>query len=358
MRLDEHTAKELLAEIGFRIPRGYLATTTAEAVDACRRIGGAVVLKPLLLTGKRGKAGLIRFAESDDDAHREAEELFAHLDVEKLRIEERVAIDREVYIGVVNDGSQRSPVVLYSDEGGVDIESVAAVTKHAVDIRTGLGIDRAQHITGSETAPLLVALYNFYRAWDAELVEINPLAKTTDGQLVALDAKLIIDDAALDRHPGLSRAEERGTDLERQAKAAGLYYIELDGEVGILANGAGLTMATLDAVHFYGGHPANFMEIGGDAYRKAEQALRIVLGNPRVTSLLVNLCGAYARTDVMIEGFLAAWKSLSPRLPLALSIRGTGQERARRLVRDELGIEPFDTMDEAIKSAIEPTGTR
>jgi succinyl-CoA synthetase beta subunit len=358
MRLDEHTAKELLAERGFRIPRGYLATTTAEAVDARRRIGGAVVLKPLLLTGKRGKAGLIRFAESDDDARREAEELFAHLDVEKLRIEELVDIDREIYIAVVNDGSQCSPVVLYSDEGGVDIESVEAVTKYAIDIRTGLGIDHAQHITGSEIAPLLVALYDFYQAWDAELVEINPLAKTTDGELIALDAKLVVDDAALDRHPGLSPAEKKGTDLEQQAKAAGLYYIEFDGDVGILANGAGLTMATLDAVHFYGGRPANFMEIGGDAYRKAEQALRIVLGNPRVTSLLVNLCGAYARTDVMIEGFLAAWKSLSPRLPLAFSIRGTGQERAQRLVRDELGLEPFETMDEAIQSAIELAGTK
>jgi succinyl-CoA synthetase beta subunit len=356
MRLDEQAAKELLADRGFRIPRGYVATTAAEAIDARRHIGGAVVIKPLLLTGKRGKAGLIRFATTDEEVGREAEKLFAQTSAQRLRVEEQVHIEREIYIGVVNDGTERSPVVLFSEQGGVDIESSGAVTKHPVDIRSGLEMEQAQGFAGNELGPLLTDLYRFYREWDAELIEINPLARTTDGELVALDAKLIIDDAALGRHPGLARAEDSGTPLERQAKAAGLYYIELEGNVGILANGAGLTMATLDAVQFYGGQSANFMEIGGDAYRKAEQALHLVLANPRVKSLLVNLCGAYARTDVMIEGFLAAWKALSPSLPLALSIRGTGQERAHQLVRDELGIEPFQTMDEAVQAAIEAIG--
>lgn len=352
MRVDEHTAKELLAARGFRVPRGEVATSPDEAVEAHRRIGGEVVVKPLLLTGRRGKAGLIRFAESESETSAAARDLLANPNVERLRVEERIPIAREIYVGIVNDTDRRSPVVLYSDQGGVDIESVESVTKERVDIRTGLAIDRARAVAGNDAGPLLLALYDFYREWDAELVEINPLARTTEGALVALDAKLVVDDAALSRHPELPAVEPSGTDLERRARAAGLYYIELDGNVGILANGAGLTMATLDTVHFYGGRPANFMEIGGDAYRKAEEALGIVLANPRVKSLLVNLCGAYARTDVMIEGFLAAWKSLSPRLPLALSIRGTGQERAQRLVREELGVEPFPTMDEAVQAAV------
>ena len=191
-----------------------------------------------------------------------------------------------------------------------------------------------------------------YRALDADLLEINPLAVTTAGELIALDAKLAVDDSALARHEELPVTPDDGTALEKKAREAGLYYIELDGDVGVLANGAGLTMATLDAVRFYGGRPANFMEIGGDAYRKAHEALEIVLGNPRVRSLLVNLCGAYARTDVMIEGFLTGWQALAPSVPVVFSIHGTGEARAIELVNETLGLEPFDEMDDAVKEAI------
>lgn len=357
MRVDEHDAKTLLAKSGFVIPRGDVAYTPEEAVDVARGIEGVVVLKPLLLSGKRGKAGLIRVARDDEQVRREAESLLSEPNVKKLRLEERVEIARELYIGVVNDGRRQSPVVLYSQEGGVDIESVETIVTEPVDIRTGLDLGAARRIAGDEVAPLLVELYRFYRRVDAELVEINPLARTPDGRHLALDAKLVVDSSALFRHPEIPRSPDSGTALEREARAAGLYYIELDGNVGILANGAGLTMATLDAVRFHGGRAANFMEIGGDAYRKAELALGIVLANPRVRSLLVNLCGAYARTDVMIEGFLAAWKSMSPDLPVSFSIRGTGQERAQELVRDGLGIEPCDTMDEAIRVAVQGAET-
>jgi succinyl-CoA synthetase beta subunit len=200
---------------------------------------------------------------------------------------------------------------------------------------------------------MLVSLYALYWELDAELLEINPLAMTADGTLAALDCKLIIDDSAVSRVPNLPAPAPTGTALERQARADGLTYIELDGAVGVLANGAGLTMATMDAINYYGGRPANFMEIGGDAYRKAELALSIVLSNPRVTSLLVNLCGAFARTDVMVEGILAAWDKLKPALPVAFSIHGTGEARAIELVRNRLRLEPHDLMDDAVKAAIE-----
>ena len=199
---------------------------------------------------------------------------------------------------------------------------------------------------------VLVILYETYCALDADLLEINPLTVTPAGDLIALDAKLAVDDSALARHAELPRPPSNGTPLEKKAREAGLYYIELDGDVGVLANGAGLTMATLDAVRFYGGRPANFMEIGGDAYRKAKEALEIVLGNPRVRSLLVNLCGAYARTDVMIDGFLTGWQALAPSVPVVFSIHGTGEARAVELVKKTLGLEPFDEMDDAVKEAI------
>jgi succinyl-CoA synthetase beta subunit len=199
---------------------------------------------------------------------------------------------------------------------------------------------------------VLLKLYAAYRKLDAELLEINPLALTDRGEIVALDCKLVVDDGALPRHPAIPRAKPRGTPLELRARGEGLLYVELDGDVGVLANGAGLTMATIDAVTFYGGRPANFMEIGGEAYKKASPALSIVVGNPKVRSLLVNLCGAFARTDVMVEGIAAAWQELKPAIPVAFSVHGTGEERAVSILRDQMGITPYDQMDDAVRAAI------
>jgi succinyl-CoA synthetase beta subunit len=252
----------------------------------------------------------------------------------------------------------------------MDIEEVHAaapghVVREYVDVGRGLDADTARMMVDRLALPegaavtlssMLVGLYSLYWTRDAELLEINPLAITTDGTLVALDCKLIIDDSALPRQPDLPAPSPSGSARERQAKAEGLTYIELDGTVGVLANGAGLTMATMDAISYYGGRPANFMEIGGDAYRKAEPALSIVLSNPRVKSLLVNLCGAFARTDVIVEGVLAAWRNLKPDIPVAFSIHGTGEARAIELVRSTLHLEPHDLMDDAVKTAIEMGG--
>ncbi len=370
MFLEEAPAKALLAQAGIRVPRGGLAATAAEAGRVAREIGGPVVVKAQVPAGRRGKSGGVLFADSPAEAEAAAARLLgttlSGFAVDAVLVEERLVIARELYAAVVTDGSRRGPLLLFSTEGGVDIEETFAATPDRVlmqplDIRRGLGraqasglLERAPLETAlrGQIASLLVALYDLYRRRDAELVEINPLAVGAGGEVVALDAKVVIDDSALTRQEGLPAPKPSGTPLERKAREYGLLYVELDGDVGILANGAGLTMATMDAVAFYGGRPANFLEIGGQAYRKATEALSIVLGNPRVRSLLVNLCGAYARTDVIIEGFLAGWEALAPRIPVAFSIHGTGEARAVQLVRERLGLAPYDEMDDAVKAAI------
>src|SRR5579875_3121504 len=271
---------------------------------------------------------------------------------------------------------RKPPLLLFSSAGGGDIEEVSAespekIHRVAVDIRTGLPPGRAEAMLTDagiaeparrEVAAVLDRLYGLYRQIDADLVEVNPLAVTTDGRVVALDSKISIDAGAQARQPALreivgDRVAADDTPLERSGRDLGMQFIELDGEVGVLANGAGLTMTTLDAINHYGGRPANFLEIGGDAYTKATPALRLVLANPKVRSLLVNFCGAFARTDVMTEGVVQAWEELKPDVPVFFSIHGTGEEEAIALVRERLGMEPYDLMDDAVRAAVEAAGT-
>jgi succinyl-CoA synthetase beta subunit len=370
MYLEEHRGKAFLVEAGLVIPPGRVVSAPADAEEAARRIGGAVVVKAQVRTGRRGKSGGVLFADTPAEAARAAGKLLGSgiqdLTIEEVLVEARLPVARELYVAITHDALEKRPVVLCSTQGGVDIEELHAaspeqVLRQHVDITRGLDASLAGRIAEATALPpaarealagILTRLYALYRAVDAELVEINPLAVTPDGTLVALDCKLIVDDAALGRRPDLPEPQPVGTPLERRARTEGLVYIELDGNVGVLANGAGLTMATMDAITYYRGRPANFMEIGGDAYRKAEPALSIVLANPRVKSLVVNLCGAFARTDVMIEGVLAAWEKLRPTVPVAFSIHGTGEARAIELVQARLGLEPHDLMDDAVKAAI------
>jgi succinyl-CoA synthetase beta subunit len=218
------------------------------------------------------------------------------------------------------------------------------------DVIAGLGLDQV----ASELEGVLLALYKAYRGLDAELIEINPLVVTRDDRIVALDCKLTLDDSAAYRQSEIAAkaAPEKQTALEAKAAAAGLRYIELGGSVGVLANGAGLTMTTMDVIAHYGGAPANFLEIGGEAYTKAKTALSILLENPNVKSLLVNFCGAFARTDVMADGVISAWQELKPAIPIFFTIHGTGEDEAIKLVQQRLGIEPYDLMDDAVKAAV------
>ena len=371
MNFEEHAAKALLKARDLPVPEGHVVGSAAAAADAAQALGGACVVKAQAPTGKRGKAGGIRLADTPDQARAAAADILGMTigghRVARLLVEERVPIAAELYAAVLNDPASRGPVVLFSAMGGMEVEEMAAVDPGAmrrieVDIAAGLSVEKAVaaldgvDLNGQAdaTAALLVGLYDSYRALDAELLEINPLALTEDGRIVCLDCKYTLDDASAGRQAAAAAAgsRERMTDLEAEAHDAGLKYIELDGSVGVLANGAGLTMATMDSITHFGGRPANFLEIGGEAYTKAETALTILLSNPNVRSLLVNFCGAFARTDVMADGVVRAWKKLDPEIPVFFTIHGTGEEEAVALVEDELGHRPYDLMDDAVRAAV------
>jgi succinyl-CoA synthetase beta subunit len=372
MNFEEHAAKSLvLVPAGIAVPRGVLCVSAAEAGKAAAQIGPCVV-KAQVPAGKRGKAGGIKLANSPTDAEQVAGQILGmkigDYTVERLLVEEQAKIAREFYAAVLHDTQSRRPLILFSTEGGMDIEEIAAekpdairrlpvdidVTPRARDIAAmleGLDLGAARQ----QIAEILDRLCAAYRARDAELLEINPLALLADGRVVALDCKFVLDDSSVYRQPEIAASGSLGamTALEARAHQAGLKFIQLDGNVGVLANGAGLTMTTMDVISHFGGKPANFLEIGGEAYTKSEIALDLVLSNPGVKSLVINFCGAFARTDVMADGVVKAWAKLKPTVPVFFSIHGTGEEEAVKLVRSQLGIEPYDFMEDAIKAAVE-----
>ena len=360
MDFEEAEAKALLRQAGIPVPPGEICHDLEAAAAAVARLGPCAV-KAQVPSGKRGKAGGIKLVDNAAEARAAAEAILgmeiAGYRVERLLVEKRAAIAEELYAAVLNDVASRSPVILFSAAGGMDIEELPeSIVRIPVEIERGLERERirAAGLDG-ELAEFLVRLYSLYAQSDAELVEVNPLARLKGGGLAALDCKLTVDDAALFRQPELAKrgARERLTELERRARELGLKYIELAGNVGVLANGAGLTMTTMDVIEHCGGAPANFLEIGGDAYTKAEAALGLVLANPRIRSVMVNFCGAFARTDVMAAGVIEAWKKLAPGVPVFLSVHGTGEDEAVALIRGELGLEPFDRMEDAVRAAVE-----
>ena len=370
MNLEEHAAKPLLAAAGIAVPDGEVVSDPAGAAQAAARLGPCVV-KAQVAAGRRGKAGGIRAAATPAEAKAAAEAILGltigGYPVARLLVERQVDVRRELYAAVLTDAASKGPLILVSAAGGIDVEELAerdpqALVRIPVDIRHGIEAEEIAPrlaplglATGPKLAEVLTRLYRVYAEHDAELVEINPLALTAAGALVALDCKLVIDDAAAPRRPELAAlaSPELRTPLEQRAQAQGLRLIELDGDVGVLANGAGLTMTTMDAVRHYGGAPANFLEIGGEAYRLGRPALEVVLANPKVRSLVVNFCGAFARTDVMTAGIVDAWQALRPAVPVFFSIHGTGEDEAIAMVRERLGLEPFDLMDDAVKAAVD-----
>jgi len=370
MIVPESIGKALLRDVGIAVPAGVVAQTLADVKACADTLGGRVAIKAQIPTGKRGKSGGIAFAATPLEAHDAARHLLGATigghRVDAVLVERAVDIDRELYIAILNDADRATPLVLFSRDGGVDIEELHArsperIVRAPLDIRRGLDLPAATAITGdNQTARVLIAMYERFMTLDLSLLEINPLAIASDGRAVALDCKMTLDDSAIPRQGALAARIESvtgplGTALEQRARSHGLYFIELGGDIGILANGAGLTMTTIDAVAREGGQAANFLEIGGDAYTKGTAALEIVLANPRVKSLLVNFCGAFARTDVMAEGVAAAIENLRPRVPIFFSIHGTNAERAIELVRARLGIEPHDLMSDAVRAAIAAT---
>ncbi len=368
MDFTEQVAKQLLSRHGINTPTGIAVSADWPNLDLTRAMavfaGKPVAVKAQVPAGGRGKAGgVVLTADPMSAIARMAGTKLGDHTVKQILVEEQVNIAHELYMAVAVDGSTGGPLLMFSPEGGVDIESSdtpLATVAMAVDAEP----DQSQLATAlaqagcpepvDEVAATAARLFAAFTAADAELLEINPLAVTTDGAVVALDGKLTVDDSAAGRQEQLAThaSVPPVTGLEAKAAEHGLRFIELDGSVGVLANGAGLTMTTMDAITHYGGRPANFLEIGGDAYTLAVPALEVVLANPKVRSLIVNFCGAFARCDVMTGGVIEAWKTLQPDIPVFFSIHGTGMDEARDMVRRELGAEPFEYMDDAIKAAV------
>jgi succinyl-CoA synthetase beta subunit len=353
--LFEYQGKQLFARHGIPVPSGEVAETPEEARAAAERIGGRVVVKAQVQIGGRGKAGGIKVAENPDEAEARARDILGmdirgHT-VHRVWIEAASDIAKEYYASITFDRGEKKPLVMLSAAGGMDIEEVAATRPEAlarlhVDPLTGFQQHHARWLVyhagideGAQrgVVAILEKLYAAFIELDATLVEINPLIWTGGGEVVALDAKVTIDGNALYRHPDFAALRESVTDdpQERMAQERGVTYVKLDGDVGILGNGAGLVMSTLDVVALAGGRPANFLDAGGGS--KAEEvvtALEVLLSDPKVKSLLVNIFGGITRCDEVAEGLLTALQQTGATLPIVVRLDGTNEEEGRRIISE------------------------
>jgi len=355
MKLHEYQSKQLFAEFGIPIPRGRVALTANEAKTIAEELGGRVVLKAQVLVGGRGKAGGIRLVDTPEEAEDVATQLLAMeikgLPVRKVLVDEAAEIESEIYFGITNDRTSRCPVMIVSAEGGVDIEEVAKthperILRVWIDPLLGLKEFQSRYLAAASDLPrehwrsftkIAQGLYEVFMSKDATLAEINPLVITADRRLIALDGKMVLDDNGLFRHPEL--AEVRDTDeedeIERDARKYGLSYVKLDGSIGCMVNGAGLAMATMDVIHLFGGKPANFLDIGGGASaEKVSAAIQIILRDPNVKAVLLNIFGGITRGDEVARGVLTAWKEVPSDTPIVVRLVGTNEEEGNKLLSD------------------------
>ena len=371
MKLHEYQAKALLDRAGIPVPPGMVAATPDEAEAAARGIA-PVAVKAQVHVGGRGKAGGIKLARTPEEA-RDAARAILGMDIKGLRVEkvyvERAAqVESELYLGITIDRDRRRPVVMLSTVGGVDIEEVAARSPEKIargwpDPRLGLLPFEARRLSFEAGVPKELAmpvaviaekLYRVFTETDAMLLEINPLFVQPDGTLVAGDAKLDVDDNALYRRPELAAWKETTPDelVEEQARELGFSYVQLDGDVGIIGNGAGLVMSTLDAVRNAGGRAANFLDVGGGAKEAVvKAALEIVLSNPRVRCVLINIFGGITRGDEVAKGIIDVIREHPPRVPLVIRLSGTEAEAGRRIL-EGAPLVTRQTMDEAAVEAV------
>jgi succinyl-CoA synthetase beta subunit len=373
VNIHEYQAKEIIKRMGIPVPDGEIATTPAQAEEVARRLGGRVVVKAQVHAGGRGKAGGVKLAASPEEAREAAAAILGMqikgLTVEKVLVARAAEIRSEAYAGIVLDRRSRAPVVMVSPAGGIDIEEVAATTPEKilripVDARYGLlpfqsirlgfflypEVDLAR-----QAAAILQKLYAAFIDSGCSLAEINPLVLTPSGTLLAVDAKMVIDDNELERRPEIAslRDEAAEPDSERQARAANLTFIKLDGNVGCCVNGAGLAMATMDLVKYYGGEPANFLDIGGSSSpEKVIAALRIITADPNVKAILFNIFGGITRTDDVANGIVAATREQPLAVPIVIRLTGTNEEIAVDILRRH-GFDATADMDEAVRRAVE-----
>ncbi len=363
MKQYEYLAKGALKAYGIPIPAGQLVSTPEEGAQAVASLG-PVALKAQVLVGGRGKAGGIRFAQTQQEGYDVAKAMIG-MDlkgyrVDRLYAETKLAIERELYISVTTDRNAKKPLVMASLAGGVEIEDVAddQIVKAYVDPEVGVlpyfgrEVASALGLEGTifkEFADLVVKLYRIYREKDAELVEINPLA-VVDGHLVAADARLNLDDSALYRHPDTTIVDE-GSALELKVHEIGLAYVELDGDIAVMANGAGMAMATLDAIQYFGGHPANFLDAGGGASVGPTAEALDVLVSMKPKAILVNIFGGITRCDDVAAAILQVKKTSGIPVPLVVRLVGTNEQEGVALLK-AAGIEAYSEMAEAAEQAV------
>lgn len=372
MKLHEYQSKAIFAQYGVPIPRGKVASNADEARQIAAQIGKRIVIKSQVLVGGRGKAGGIRLANTPDEAEQLADQILAMkikgLPVRKVLVDEALNITKEIYLGVVVDRAAKCATMMGSAAGGVDIEEVARTTPEKIvripiDPAYGLleyqaralafaiGVDKA---LVREFTAIATGLYRAFIATDASLAEINPLVVTDDNKLLAADGKIVLDDNALYRHPDLEQLRDidEETPEEQRARAAGLSYVKLDGNIGCMVNGAGLAMATMDVIKFYGGEPANFLDIGGGAKAdKVKTALEIILSDPNVKCVLFNIFGGITRGDEVARGIVEGLKGVPTRVPMVARIVGTNAEEGRRILRDAQMI-TAETLEEGAQKAV------
>lgn len=364
MRLLEYQGKELFERVGLPIPAGEVAHTPDGVEAIAQKLDAAVVVKAQVLVGGRGKAGGIKLAATPQEARQHAKSILG-MDIKGERAESvlvtvAVDIDKEFYLSIALDRSSRKPIMIFSTAGGIDIEEVnraspQAIARVWIDPLLGLSAFQTRSLLfEAQTDPALFKplssivdkLYRAFTQFEANLVEINPLALTPDGELLALDSKVVIDDDALYRLPQVQAFGGEVQDpLEQKAHEAGLQYVKLDGNIGIIGNGAGLVMSTLDVVQLAGGKPANFLDIGGGATAAVmNNALEIVLSDPQVEGLFVNIFGGITRGDEVAKGLIAARDHLGIRVPLVVRLTGTNEAAGRALL-EEQGIAPVASME-------------
>lgn len=381
MNIHEYQGKAILKEYGVAVPRGRVAFSVEEAVQIAEELGGRAVVKAQIHAGGRGKAGGVKVAKSLDEVRRYAGELLGmtlvtHQTgpegkvVKRLLIEELTDIQKEYYIGLVVDRASGRVVMMASEEGGTEIEEVAAKTpekivRETIDPAVGLQPFQARKLAFAIHIPkplvnqavqFMMGLYQAFVDKDCSVAEINPLVVTGDGKVLALDAKLNFDSNALFRHPELLELRDPDEEDPREQQAAqfGLSYIALDGNIGCMVNGAGLAMATMDIIKYYGGEPANFLDVGGGATKeRVIEAFKLITSSDKVKAILINIFGGIVRCDMIAEGIIAAVKEVGLKIPVVVRLQGTNVERGRELLaKSGLAITPADDLNDAAQKAV------
>jgi succinyl-CoA synthetase beta subunit len=376
MKIHEYQAKEIFSAFGIPVPRERVAARPDEAASLARELGMPVVIKAQVLVGGRGKAGGVKKVENVDQVEAVAGSILGMeikgLKVNKVLVSECVDIKGEAYVGIVIDRATRAPVLMASAAGGVEIEEVAKATpekilKTTIDPAAGLLGFQARNVgmalygdakLAREFAGIAQKLYRIFVQKDCSLIEINPLVKLGSGSLLALDAKINFDDNADFRHKEWEEMRDLSAEepTEVEAKTAGLTYIKLSGNVGCVVNGAGLAMATMDLIKRYGGEPANFLDVGGSSSpEKMVTAMRIILSDPNVKTILINIFGGITRCDDIANGLLQAQKQADIKVPLVARLTGTNAEKAREILKGS-AVTPAETMADAVRKAVALAG--